>query len=176
MIIIHPTSDRGASPVYRSLVVGVALFALSACSSSDEPVTDPVENASEAKAENTADSKFTLPDFFPVQIPLPDDYLIVRNSSLRTDEHGREIELNIALPGSLEEWQETYQSALQAEFQDIEFREHRGNLQWRFHGHGFEYAVLYLGDNEGHLDRGSTDSTHLPVLLSLKMVEIRPGQ
>ncbi|WP_376696127.1 hypothetical protein [Wenzhouxiangella sp. EGI_FJ10305] len=73
----------------------------------------------------------------------------------------------------MEEWAETYQTALQSKFQSVEFREDRSGLRWRFHGHGFEHAILYLNDNQGDLDRGSTDSSHLPVMLSIMLTERR---
>lgn len=177
MTIPHQKAHSSGKPACRSLIVAATLIFLAACSSSDDPTTGSTESPSKStKASNATHSSPALPDFFPDKIPLPDDHVIVRDSSRMTDELGREIELNIALPGSLEEWTETYQSALREAFQDVEFRESRGSLQWRFHGQGFEYGALYISENQGHLDRGSTDSSHLPIMLSIKMLETRPAQ
>lgn len=149
-----------------------AIISLAACSSDDPSDSSPQEPP-DSPATSSASTGFTLPDDFPEQISLPEEYLIVRNSSGNWEPTGREIALNIALPGTLEEWAQTYQSALENEFEAVEFREDRSGLRWRFHGHGFEHAILYLNDNQGDLDRGSTDSSHLPVMLSIMLTERR---
>ncbi len=104
---------------------------------------------------------------------MPDTYLIVRKSSGTREQTGREIALNIAMTGDIDEWRRTYDAALKAGFEAVEFEESVSALRWRFHGQGFEHAILYLNDNQGYLDRGSTDSTHLPVMLSLRLTERR---
>ncbi len=75
--------------------------------------------------------------------------------------------MNIALPGTIDEWRTRYEAALEQDFEDIEFIEDHASLQWRFHDRGFDYGVLYLNDNRGYLDRGEIDSTHLPVMLTM---------
>jgi len=175
--MINPTSEahRQTSPALRSAVLVALLLTIAACSSGE--TTSEEERAEpESKASTSESRTGALPEGFPEQIPLSNDYIIVRDSSRTTEETGREISLNIALPGSLEEWKPSYQSALQNAFQSVEFRESNDSLQWRFHGHGFEYAVLYLNDNQGYLDRGAIDSSHLPVMMTLNMMERRPGQ
>jgi len=170
-----PEAHCPASPAWRSAVVIALLLAMTACSSGD-PASEPGKAEPKSKASTSESPAGALPEGFPEQIPLPRDYIVVRDSSRTTEETGREISLNIALPGSLEEWTPTYQSALKDAFQAVEFRESNDSLQWRFHGHGFEYAVLYLNDNQGYLDRGAIDSSHLPVMMTLNMMEQRPGQ
>lgn len=163
------------SPAWRSAVVTALLLAIAACSS-DDPISEPGKSEPKPKASTMESRTGALPEGFPEQIPLPDDYIIVRDSSRMAEETGREIAMNIALSGRLEEWKTFFQAALDREFHNVDFRETHNSLQWRFHGHGFEYAVVYLNDNKGYLDRGSTDSTHLPVMLTLNMMERRPVQ
>lgn len=153
-------------------LIATCILLLAACTP-DDPNAESPQNAADLPASNPASTGYSLPDDFPEQIPLPEDYLIVRNSSGNWEPSGREIALNIALPGSVEGWAETYRTALQSEFQSVEFREDRSGLRWRFHGHGFEHAILYLNDNQGDLDRGLTDSSHLPVMLSIMLTERR---
>lgn len=115
----------------------------------------------------------SLPDFFPEQIPLADEYVIVRNESRISERHGRDIAMNIALPGTIDQWRARYEAVLEQDFEGIELIEDHASLQWRFHGQGFDYGVLYLNENRGYLDRGEIDSTHLPVMLTLTMTEHR---
>ncbi|WP_147307586.1 hypothetical protein [Wenzhouxiangella sediminis] len=147
-------------------------LALAACSA-DAPDTASSLAAPDSPAPSGTAAGFTLPDDFPEQIPLPETYLIVRNSTGTSELSGREIALNVALPGTIEEWKRTYDAALREGFEAVEFDENISGLRWRFRGRGFEYAILYLNDNQGYLDRGSTDSTHLPVMLSLQLTERR---
>lgn len=165
-------SSRPAGRSGAWIFMVAAIILLAACSSDDQEDNSP-QDAPDAAASNSASTRFTLPNDFPEQIPLPEGYLIVRNSSGDWEPTGREIALNIALPGSVDEWAKTYQAAIESEFEAVEFREDSSGLRWRFHGHGFEHAILYLNDNQGYLDRGSTDSTHLPVMLSLQLTERR---
>lgn len=157
----------------KANLAGLALLALLLLACSGEPP----ETASQATpSENPAPPpalEHQLPEFFPEQIPLPDAYLIVRDESRISQQHGRDIAMNIALPGSVAEWRERYETVLQQDFTDIEFIEDHASLQWRFRGQGFDYGVLYLNANRGYLDRGQTDSTHLPVMLTLTMTEHR---
>lgn len=169
--LLH-ASSRNAGRSGRWIFAIAAIILLAACSSDGANDSSP-QDPPDSPASNPTPTAFTLPDDFPEQIPLPEDYLIVRNSSGNWEPTGREIALNIALPGSVEEWARTYQAALENEFEAVEVQKDNSGLRWRFHGHGFEYAILYLNDNQGYLDRGSTDSTHLPVMLSLKMNERR---
>ncbi len=171
----HPRSAIVPMQTGYRLVALIALLTIMACST-DAPDRDSSSASSEAQASTRAAPKIALPVGFPEQIPLPDDHIIVRDSSRMTEVAGQEIAINIALPGRVEEWVPPFQDALEREFQGVKFRETHNSLQWRFHGHGFEYAVLYLNDNQGYLDRGSIDSTHLPVMLTLNMMERRPGQ
>lgn len=149
----------------------IVVFLLLACSG-DQP-----DSSSQAKpSENSVPPpavEHHLPEFFPEQITLPDQYLIVRNESRISQQHGRDIAMNIALPGSVAEWRERYEAVLEQNFTDIEFIEDHASLQWRFRGQGFDYGVLYLNANRGYLDRGQIDSTHLPVMLTLTMTEHR---
>ena len=146
---------------------------ITACSA-DEPQNEQESSQPETSTQITEPAGDNLPDLFPKQIPLPDDYIVVRNSSRVYDQFGQMIEMNIALPGSIEEWAETYEEVLMREFKDVNFQEVRNSLQWRFYGQGFDSGILVLNENQGHLDRGSMDSSHLPVLLSLKLTEHRP--
>lgn len=148
------------------------IMVITVACSSEEPQIEQQSSQPEASSQTTVQDNQTLPDFFPEQIPLPEDYIIVRNSSDVWDEIGQSVEMNIALPGTIEEWKETYHDVLMREFEDVTFEESSfTGLQWRFHGHGFTSGLLALNENEGHLDLGSTDSSHLPVMLSLKMDE-----
>lgn len=157
----------------QSLLVVMVL--ITACST-DETKNKQEASQAETSLQMTEQAAQTLPDFFPKQIPLPDDYIVVRNGSRVSGQFGREVEMNIALPGTIEEWVETYEEVLMSEFEDVKFQEDRNSLQWRFHGHGFDYGVLYLNENQGHLDRGKIDSGHLPVILTLKMTEHQPEE
>lgn len=148
----------------------VMMIFFTACSA-DEPQDKQESSQSETSIKVTEPEGHTLPDFFPEKISLPDNYMIVRNSSKVRDEFGQMIEMNIALPGSIEKSAETYEEILMREFEDVNFQESSNSLQWRFHGQGFDYGALYLNENKGHLDRGEMDSSHLPVMLTLKMHE-----
>jgi hypothetical protein len=171
----HDHADGGSAGQRGPWIAAIATVLMLAACAHDEPGAKPQQHAPDSRASNPVAATHALPDYFPAQIPLPDDHLIVRNSSRIADETGCEIALNIALPGSLEKWAKTYRSTLQSEFQAVEFRENPNSLQWRFHGHGFEHAILYLNDNQGYLDRGSVDSSQLPVMLTLLMTERRPS-
>src|SRR6056297_2187520 len=128
--------------------------------SGDDPETALRSEAADGSSVGLGSAAQALPHYFPEQIPLPGEYLIVRNSSRTTEESGPEIAMNIAPPGRLE---------------DVEFAEDRISLEWRFRGQGFERASLYLNYNQGYLDRGATDSTHLPVMLTITMSRYRSG-
>ncbi len=172
MSTLERTSRTGIRPGGNRIVALIALLTITACST-DAPDTGSSSTASESSPSAEAAPKFTLPGDFPEQIPLPETYLIVRNSTGTSELSGREIALNIALPGSIEEWQQNYDAALRKGFEAVEFEENSSGLRWQFRGQGFEYAILYLNDNQGYLDRGSTDSTHLPVMLSVQLTERR---
>ena len=130
-----------------------------------------------ARLTTTADtgSGLTLPDYFPEVIPLPDEYIVLRNDSRREGSRGTEIGLNIALPGTVDEWLETYGAALEQNFDNIELTEDPSSRSWqfKFQGQGFEVGNLYLNPNRGYLDRGDIDSSHLPVILTIGMAETR---
>ncbi len=163
-------------PGFRNAARGIALVGLmtllGACSGNDSDVTR--ESGPREGTASVFDSvTYNLPEYFPDQIPLTKDHVIVRNESRIGEEAGRVIAMNIALSGTIDHWREQYEQALDYHFEDIEFIEDHASLQWRFRGQGFDYAVLYLNDNRGYLDRGEIDSTHLPVMLTLTMIEHR---
>jgi len=143
---------------------------LGACTDSDPDITGHSSGSDRSTFSNES-AGHTLPEFFPEQIPLAEDHVIVRNESRISERRGRDIAMNIALPGTIKEWRGRYKKVLERHFEDIELIEDHASLQWRFRGQGFNYAVLYLNENRGHLDRGEIDSTHLPVMLTLTMTE-----
>lgn len=153
-----------------ALIMGAVLLAACSGNGPDEAQKPDESDISPSSFERTSHS---LPEFFPDQIPLADEHVIVRNESRISERHGRDIAMNIALPGTIEEWRARYEEVLERDFEGIEFIEDHASLQWRFHGQGFDYAVLYLNPNRGYLDRGEIDSTHLPVMLTLTMTEHR---
>ena len=158
------------------ILVGLPAALLVGCGGSDgeEQQTD---QRVVARYTTTADtgSGPSLPDYFPEAIPLPDEYIVLRNDSLRDGSRGTEIGLNIALPGGVDEWLETYGAALEQNFDNIELTEDPSSRSWRFQfqGQGFEVGDLYLNPNRGYLDRGDIDSSHLPVILTINMAETR---
>lgn len=142
-----------------------------------EPGTEQQEADQQVAAERTTTantgSPSSLPDFFPESIPMPDEYIVLRNDSRQSGNRGTEIGLNVALPGSIDEWLETYGSALEQHFDNVELTEDPSSRSWRFtfQGQGFEIGNLYLNNNQGYLDRGDIDSSHLPVILTIGMTE-----
>ncbi|TVS11107.1 MAG: hypothetical protein EA419_08915 [Wenzhouxiangella sp.] len=151
-------------------------FLLTACGGpgGDDP---DAEQGVAARITTTANTGSTpgLPEYFPESIPLPDEYIVLRNDSRQSETHGTEIGLNVALPGSIDEWLQTYGEALEQNFEDVELTEDPSSRSWRFsfHGQGFEVGNLYLNRNRGYLDRGDIDSSHLPVILTLSLTEKR---
>lgn len=167
----RPGRVLAPSVVHFAVLILVAML-LSACSGNG-PDEAPEADASSTSASFPERTDQPLPEFFPGQIPLADDHVIVRNESRIGEQSGRVIAMNIALPGTIDNWRGQYEEALEQNFKDIEFIEDHSSLQWRFRGQGFEYAVLYLNENRGHLDRDKIDSTHLPVMVTLTMTEFR---
>lgn len=158
------------------LLVILPAVLLTACGSPDSQEEDADQQVA-AQFTTTANigSEPSLPDYFPEAIPLPDEHIVVRNDSRQGGSHGTEIGLNIAIPGSIDEWLETYSTALEQEFENVELSEDPSSRSWRFsfQGQGFEVGNLYLNQNRGYLDRGNTDSSHLPVMLTIGLSEKR---
>lgn len=158
------------------VLIGLPTFVLVGCGGSDSE-DQPVDQSAGTQASATPETGSTadVPDFFPESIPLPDEYIVLRNDSRREGSHGAEIGLNIALPGSIDEWLEIYGDALEQNFENVELTEDPSSRSWRFQfqGQGFEVGNLYLNSNRGYLDRGDIDSSHLPVILTIGMTERR---
>ena len=121
-------------------------------------------------------SGHSLPETLPEALLIPDDHVIVRNDSGEYDDVGVSIGLNIAVDGTEDEWAEAYDESLRASFDDVERDEDADSQFWRFSGHGFETATVYVGENQGYLDQGDVDTTDLPVMLTIMMSERRAAQ
>ncbi len=158
------------------VLVGLAAVMLVGCGGSDSEGQQVDQNAG-AQSTTTTEAlpSDEVSDFLPDSIPLPDEYIVLRNDSRREGSHGAEIGLNIALPGSVDEWLEVYAEALEQNFENVELTEDPSSRSWRFQfqGQGFEVGNLYLNPNRGYLDRGDIDSSHLPVILTIGMTETR---
>jgi hypothetical protein len=168
----HPLKARGIA----ALLVCLPAMSLTACGNADsEGQGSEQQVAAEFTTTANTGSSMSLPETFPAAIPLPDDYIVVRNDSRQGGSHGTEIGLNIAMPGTIEEWLTTYGAALDQHFEDVELTEDPSSRSWRFsfHGQGFEVGNLYLNQNRGYLDRGDIDSSHLPVMLTVGLSEMR---
>ena len=147
-----------------------------------EPDLSEVEEQAEevlgGEADESVDavSGHSLPETLPDALLLPDDYVIVRNDSGEYDDVGVSIGLNIAVDGTEDEWAASYDEALRASFDDVQQDEDADSRFWRFSGHGFEVATVYVGENHGYLDQGDVDTTDLPVMLTIIMSERRPEE
>jgi hypothetical protein len=158
------------------VLIGLPAVALVGCGGSDSEDQQVDQSAgTQSMATHEIGSTAEVPDFLPESIPLPDEYIVLRNDSRREGSHGAEIGLNIALPGSIDEWLEIYGDALERNFENVELSEDPSSRSWRFQfqGQGFEIGNLYLNPNRGYLDRNDIDSSHLPVMLTIGMTETR---
>lgn len=184
----HGAHARTAMP--RTLLAIVALLLLvAACGDSTEVATEPAdadagvgpEEPQDAAAaeEEESDAGFhstgawiggydKLPDEFPQEFPLPDDYEIVSNASVKEDA-GLVLTLRLAVPGSEEEQVAFYEEFVHAEFQDVEVADHGTSFGWTFDkGLGFERGFVDVSENHGE---GGTDSSEFPVMLFIELSE-----
>ncbi len=158
----------------RLVVVSMMALAMAGCSG--EPSGSDNSQASEQGAAALPDDDATetpvRPDNLPEQMPLPDDYIVIASRSSVGATYGKDITLVFALPGSVDEWVEVYETVVHSEFEYIERREDEEGKPWAFATPEFELVNLYVTNNHGLFDGGAVpDTSEYPVLLTLTMIE-----
>ena len=98
-------------------------------------------------------------------------YLILRDMSGYSSIYGRAIRINIALPGTADEWEQVYEEALNAAYENVARQMQVTGRPWKFSTPDFEIASLYVTENRGQFDTATLESSEFPVVLAIMMHE-----
>lgn len=192
---VRPARRIGPRPV----VVGVCAAALlvTACGADDPASTDPVADEVAAASDDVAAPSdevgdgedvqeaaepapalatgATIPANMPEGIPIPDDHVVLRSTSMTGSaadgDGGEHVAVNVAIGGTVEEQRAFYETELRAAYGDVEYQESIAGESLRFRGEWFEYGALFVTENEGQFDNEELDTSHLPVMLTLQVWE-----
>lgn len=192
-----PVAGRETSAAGAVTATGIALTVLLAgCADGGTTQADPADEeaagaegsgdaiADEAAADGdgTADAQAApvsveppLPTNMPEGIPVPDEHVVVRATSMTgadaDAELGEHVAVNIAIGGTVEEQRVSYETALVVAYGEVEHEDGMAGQAMRFRGEWFENGRVFLAENEGQLDRADLDTSHLPVLLTVQVWE-----
>ena len=137
------------------------------------------EDGSDAAADAgdpapTPGTTTSLPGNMPEGIPLPDEYVVLRATSLTGEddtELGEHVSVNIAIGGTVEEQRAFYAAELRAAYGELEFEDGIAGESVRFRGEWFEDGRVFVTENNGELDNAQLDTSHLPVMLTVQVWE-----
>lgn len=180
---------RGRRTSLLVAAVGLPVLLLSACSDEDAASAGDDGDSPSAAAEATTDEVAaqetspaadagtgrSLPPNMPDGIPIPDEHMVLRTTSMTGDqadaELGEHVAVNVAIGGDVDEQRAHYEAELRAAYGDVELEDGIAGEALRFGGEWFENGRVFVSENEGHFDNDAIDSSHLPVMLSVQVWE-----
>ena len=192
------SAHRGSGPVV-ALICGSALL-LGGCADDDEAAQGPADAGetvtTQAEAAATSDESdrdggsdtaadaaepapapgtaASIPGNMPEGVPLPDEYVVLRATSLTGEddtEFGEHVSVNIAIGGTVDEQRAFYAAELRAAYGELEFEDGIAGESVRFRGEWFEDGRVFVTENNGELDNAQLDTSHLPVMLTVQVWE-----
>lgn len=174
-------------PVLRSTLVPLTcatVLLIAGCNAGDNDVvstdsgdtirespTDVAGDSGEDVADSSEHDTAQVSSDLPAEFPMPDEYLMMRSNTHDGEPIGHVIEVVFVSDGTIEGQINFYEEALSEIYSDVEVSESMGDLRVTFNGPDFAYGGVTIAENQGHLDYGDTDTSHLPVYVHVALEE-----
>lgn len=184
-------STTRSSRVPTAVIVAIALV-LTACDDAEGPVApdDPTDVAEAATSDaaggdeggdgdgdagssslTTTLSPGTIPDTFPPEMPLPDDYIVLRGASTTNVDGVENIDVVLITTGTVEAQRQFYTSELEAVYGGVVSEPELAGQPLIVAGDTFERGMVQVTAYDDAMDElyEDLDSTGYPVQLNISV-------
>lgn len=177
---LHTRSRKATRPsrVPTAVIVAIALLLVACDDGEGSAVPEDPGDVAEAATDDAGSSSLTttlspgtIPDTFPSEMPLPEDYLVLRGASTTNVDGVENIDVVLLTTGTVEAQRRFYTSELEAVYGGVVSEPELAGQPLFVNGDTFERGMIQVTAYDDVMDElyEDLDSTGFPVQVNISV-------